>query len=270
MKNRIALPLLALSLSLSLAAGCGGGSPSAPAAPGLPVSLACTTTGGLPDAPRESWRVEVSLPGPDGHRAMLFTKSDTFPHQGVAPTTPVSFTARGAGRFDVIAVQLAFDGGSLQLGGFEGAEGSMWSGTADIEADKGVPMSCWVPSWKPVFRYDAATGGCLDANGTTGVNFLVPGMARETKDAECVALSGSLNEGDFSQGQLVGWNLAGADLSQASLEFADLRDADLRGASLAGFEYNYATVSATIDAHTTGIPSSGCATTGGTQLSCQD
>lgn len=264
MKIQLALSVLALSL----AAGCGGSGASTPSVAGLPIALACTTTGGLPGAPGQTWRVQVSTAGPDDRRALMLTRGDTFPHAGVSATPPISFTARAVSdRFDVGVVRLSFEGGEIEVLGFEGAEGAMWTGTANIRTDRNLAMSCWDPQWKPAYHY--ADGACVDGNGVSGINWMLPGMARELKSGECSRLTGSLSEGDGSQPQLVGWNLAGADLTTATLFLADLPGADLRGADLTGFQYGYASLSATIDAHTTGIPSIGC-TASSTQLDCQD
>jgi hypothetical protein len=67
-----------------------------------------------------------------------------------------------------------------------------------------------------------------------------------------------LNEVDVGYPSLMGWNLRGAALAGASLSFAMLLDADLRGSDLTDFMPDYHAITATIDAHTTGIDAIHC------------
>lgn len=72
------------------------------------------------------------------------------------------------------------------------------------------------------FRFDEATGRCVDPAGREGWNGQVPGPCA---DLRAVDLSGA---------RLAGVDLRGARLEGAKLDHADLFRADLRGAHLDG------------------------------------
>ena len=99
------------------------------------------------------------------------------------------------------------------------------------------------------FRYDAASGRCLDAEGREGRNTVAIEEVRATRDAQCADLRG-VQLLTPSTGDLEGWDLRGADLTGATLHFSALLDADLRGADLAGFEFGYVQIRGVVDEHT--------------------
>lgn len=111
------------------------------------------------------------------------------------------------------------------------------------------PSAAPLTSATDTFRYDAASGRCLDGAGKEGRNTVTIAAVRESRDGECADLRG-LELLPPSTGTLEGWNLSGADLTGATLHFSAIVDADLRGANLAAFDYGYVTIDGKVDAFT--------------------
>ena len=108
------------------------------------------------------------------------------------------------------------------------------------------------------FRYDAASGRCLNDEGEEGLNPVSVAVVFESRDGEC---------GDFRNAVvpmanpfIERWNLRGADLTGAELFFQDLRECAFEGTRLHDLRFGYAGVTGWIDSHTT-VPG-GCPVTG--------
>ena len=121
-----------------------------------------------------------------------------------------------------------------------------------------------VQAGTPPFRYDAATGKCLNSAGQSGHNPAVPETlfahhdtatnSYKNGDAECVdftAFNFNTTIG-MSYPVLDHWNFRGAVFSKARFFFANMQDADVSGADLREIKYGYATLTGKGDAHTQG------------------
>lgn len=188
----------------------------------------------------------------------LFAKGQLHAHDGAW----TKFSASATGGLGEGGWFFAFDRGSLNLNPVEiGASGDIVVGPGTIDG-KARTFTCFRPGFARAFAYDATTGSCKNAKGETGRNDIPLAVIRETKNGECTAPVGELNDSDLGYPSLEGWDLAGADLSKATLHFAGLSTADLRGAQLHGMSFGYAEVAGTIDAFT--HPPSGCTKTAAT------
>src|SRR5262245_16608275 len=217
-------------------------------------------------------------PAARGHVGVLQLEplgGDTAP--GTAPP-PQTLEISGVVGRD--AIDVTFQGGSIRVAPLAGAAPGVLDGDARFDQPFfGLPftvdslaVACWAAASVPRFRYDLASGRCVDAAGVEGRQPVTVPMLRETRDGECATLTAGrhvepeplirgqvvLNEIDVGYPSLVGWNLRGAALAGGGLYFAMLLDADLRGTDLTGFMPGYHAITATIDAHTTGIDGIHC------------
>lgn len=124
-----------------------------------------------------------------------------------------------------------------------------------------------------VFRYDAYTGTCVNGLGKTGFNPYVASTVRNSRNAECMDLSGvHLSLLKWEQVKLVpndtlaGWNFKGASLDSSKLNFSSILDAQLQGANLVDFQFGYVEITGQVDAHTR-LPVYPCTVTG-TSVRC--
>jgi hypothetical protein len=114
------------------------------------------------------------------------------------------------------------------------------------------------------FRYDAATGRCVDAAGNAGLNAADPAAlfvkkdeatnAYSNGDAECVDFSSFDFNEHIGMGypNLVKWNFRGAKFEKTKFLFANMVGADFAGADLRGLSIGYANVEGRGDANTQG------------------
>jgi hypothetical protein len=144
--------------------------------------------------------------------------------------------------------------------------GLLWLGSLDA-----APLTCWNDlelfgsPWTGLggaltAHFNWGTGKCTGPNGAEALNALPVEVVRETRQGECVDLSGAeLSSGDLTNPDLTGWYLSGAHLDGAHLHFANLTEATLNGALLGKLDFGYATVQGAVDSNTV-LPSSGCET----------
>ena len=111
------------------------------------------------------------------------------------------------------------------------------------------------------FRYDEATGTCVDSAGRAGFNtasaalFSAKDEATNTYpggDGECVDFSGFDFNALLGSGYptLASWNLQGARFSGAKFLFANMTGADVRGADLRELKIGYTRIDGSGDRHT--------------------
>lgn len=201
---------------------------------------------------------------------------------GATPAPPPPETVAINGVVGRNAIDVAFPGGSVQVTPLPGAAAGILDGDARFERQlygargpvDSVAVACWSSASGPRFHYDLDSGRCIDGAGIEGRQAVTVPMLRETGDGECATVSAGqhvdpsplipgrvlLNEIDVGYPSLVDWNLKGATLAGTSLYFAMLLEADLRGTDLTGFMPGYHAITATIDAHTTGIDAITCIT----------
>jgi hypothetical protein len=143
-----------------------------------------------------------------------------------------------------------------------------------------VEVTCWDPkNTEPVYRYDKATGLCVDENNAEGLNETSIPYIRETKDGECARLDwATLNEFVSFDTELSGWNLRGASLEESALSvvlgdaqsapFVVLSNAQLEGANLSTLQVPAGVIEGTIDEHTR-LPNIDC-TVNGNRVDCEN
>jgi uncharacterized protein YjbI with pentapeptide repeats len=82
------------------------------------------------------------------------------------------------------------------------------------------------------YRYDAATGRCVGADGAEGLNPVTKELLRATRDLECADLrAGRVN---ITYLALDGANLRGADFTGNGCYLTEIERSDLTGARLTG------------------------------------
>jgi len=224
-------------------------------------------------------RVSVYVDG-DGHKAVV-ERGHSHVSDDIFSTDVHEITHLN---MDEFGVNLDWEG--VSISGWRSPEyGPVFSGGAwgDLAAppvlDSGTPpppcgfeiyMSCWEPSnMESPFKYDQKSGTCLNANEEVGLNYKPVEFIRETKDGECAELSwGMIDEGVPYAIELRDWNLAGAKLDQAALNADEqgavvkLVNASLEGADLTGLDVTDASITGSIDHHTT-LPDADCITDNG-------
>lgn len=214
---------------------------------------------GLPSA----FRLQAYDGTGEGYRLRieLAAQHEYKPEQALQPRAPEETTVDASGSGTAEAWSLSWDGGSLSVAR-EGADAMLFTGTADIGEQEDVALTCWTLDMVPPFRYDAATGRCVDGEGTEGRNAVTVPFVRETLDGQCADLTDlDLEEEDYYYPELVGWDLRGADLSQTGLHFAQLTDARFEGTLMTAFDYGYAIIRGSVDDYTA-LPE-GCEPTAG-------
>ena len=123
-----------------------------------------------------------------------------------------------------------------------------------------------------VFRYDAKAGICKNGSGTVGLNPYQLAVIQDSKNAECVDLSGvdlillEKSKVAFSNDSLIGWNFKGAFFFNASLHFNHIVKAQLEGADMSQVDFGYAFTNGKVDKFTK-PPTPSCNIVGG-MMSC--
>lgn len=126
-------------------------------------------------------------------------------------------------------------------------EGTM-SGQTEFGSD--VQVWCWPVGLAHPASYDASSGTCVDASGAPTRNVIPWMVALRTGFGQCATYVGELTGEAFGYPTFDFIDLRGADFNGAALHFANLQDVQLEGADLRQFDYGYAVVAGTIDAHT--------------------
>lgn len=150
------------------------------------------------------------------------------------------------------SLSLSLDAGLTITGTRSAAFAShLWTGTLTTE-DTEVDAVCWRDGFAGDFAYEPSMGDCFDADGASGRDTLPVPYVRATGDAQCATFpeGTSLNEDFLGYPVLRGLDLRGAELAGSTLFFADVFEARLEGTDLTGFEFGYARVEGTTDAHT--------------------
>lgn len=213
-----------------------------------------------------AWRIEVTPGGRCHQLAMRLDLAGHFPDDSQRPVATIEETADAVGPVDVTEAQLSAGEVTLDITGISGHPG-LWSGTF-TRAGEAHPVSCWSSAWQPRYRYDAATGTCIDSDGEPGRNPIAVPVVRDSGIGHCADLSEhNLNEDDLSYPEWRGFDLRGADLNGAMLFFAFIYDSQLEGAQLTDLQYGYASVTGTMDSHTA-LPTEGGCTQDGDSIEC--
>jgi len=172
-----------------------------------------------------------------------------------------------SGRWDGESIRLSSDNFSMSLGRIPGKKLTFYDGSITIANEHGVPMSCWSTPLALDYRYDPASGKCLDQYGETGQNHLTLAFVRDNQNGECVDLGHvNINEEDSSYPKFQ-WTLRGANLSNIDMVFAQFVNSSFEGANLEGMNIGYASVSGTMDPYTR-LPLELCETLSDTKFTC--
>lgn len=130
-----------------------------------------------------------------------------------------------------------------------------------------VEVTCWTDDLPVPARYE--DGACVDESGAPARNELPFAYVQRTGFGQCTTLAGELNGDAFGYPVFAGLDLRGADLREAKLHFAAIVDARFEGADLSSFEFGYATVSGSVDEHSTVPDATFCdAATDGDRYEC--
>lgn len=114
---------------------------------------------------------------------------------------------------------------------------------------------------KSKYTYHAQSGQCVNCEGIVGFNTLDLPKIRETKDAECMNLSGiklvylldTSKIEDFHEvgdNIIEGYNFKGSLFDTSELYFNKLLKSSFEGADLRNIKYGYAEIHGSIDKHT--------------------
>ncbi len=189
-------------------------------------------------------------------RAHEYGNDDPFEFERRAWTSTVTLEA-GASGLIVEDDELSITAGPGGLG-----EG-LWTGTLASDTYGSHAVVCWEDTFAPRHSYDPSSGDCVDANGDVGFDALPVAYVRASGDGQCGTFEGlSLNEDFLGYPILRGTDLRGARLAGATLFFASILDGRFEGADLTDFEFGYAEITGTTDAHTVVWPNDSCTVEG--------
>jgi len=187
-------------------------------------------------------------------RAHEYGSDDPFEFEGRTWSTSVVIDA---------GADLAIDGDDLTVVAASTDLGAgLWTGTLTSDTYGTRSVVCWEDTFVAPHSYDPQTGDCLDADGNAGFDALPVPYVRASGDGQCGTFEGlSLNEDFLGYPILRGTDLRGARLAGATLFFASIHDGRFEGADMTGFEFGYAEITASADAHTV-WPSDNCSVDG--------
>mmetsp|Transcript_28000 Transcript_28000/g.55111 ORF Transcript_28000/g.55111 Transcript_28000/m.55111 type:complete len:282 (+) Transcript_28000:28-873(+) len=181
------------------------------------------------------------------------SQAHTHPEKSSSSDSP-TFAVSGTWEASEGALTLASSSSDLFLSLKESAAGVFEGFLRNTSSSQSRPvaMTCWPANNADAgvkYRYNAATGQCLDSAGVEGRNQQSVQFLRETGKGECADLSNipSMNENELSYPTLK-WDLRGA-LVASDIAFADL-EGQFQGADMRKLTFGYAALRGTTDQFT--------------------